>query len=46
MHITEEKAKILEIDKDVRFIKNMYNDYEENHIKMRQYHIDTQPIFF
>jgi len=46
VHITEEKAKILENDKDVRLIKNMYDDYEENHIKMRQYHIDTHPIFF
>lgn len=45
VHITEERAKELENDKDVRLMKDIYDEFEENHIKMRQYHIDTHPIF-
>ena len=26
-------------------MKDIYDEFEENDIKMRQYHIDTHPIF-
>ena len=35
----------MENDKDTKLLENIYDEFEVNNIKMRQYHIDTHPIF-
>jgi len=45
IQITEETAQKLENDKDIKLLKDIYDEFEVNNIKMRQYHIDTHPIF-
>ena len=45
MHLEESEAIALEKDEDIRLLENTSIQFEDNDKKMREYHVDTHPIF-
>ncbi len=45
VHLEESEAIDLEKDEDMNLLENTFIKFEENDKKMREYHVDTHPIF-
>jgi len=45
VHLEESEAIALEKDDDIKLLENTSIQFEENDKKMREYHVDTHPIF-
>jgi len=45
VHLSEDEAIKLEEMKEDKLLENTFIEYEENNENMREYHVDTHPIF-
>ncbi len=45
MHLEESEAIDLDKDEEMKLLENTFIKFEENNKKMREYHVDTHPIF-